>query len=70
MYNILKEYYNGNDQGITTLLIEECSAMLLAGRLAEQELGAIIYSNYASQSAIFLDEYQVGDKGKERELNM
>ena len=58
MYNIIVDYY-GNDQGISHLLLEECTAMLLAGRLAEQELGAVIYSNYASQSAIFLDEYQV-----------
>ena len=63
MYNIIVDYY-GNDQGISHLLLEECTAMLLAGRLAEQELGAVIYSNYASQSAIFLDEYQVRKSGR------
>ena len=33
--------------------------MLLAGRLAEQELGSVIYSTYAAKSAVFLDEFQV-----------
>lgn len=33
--------------------------MLLAGRVAEQELASVLYQNYAAKSAIFLDEYQV-----------
>ena len=47
------------DQSWLQLLIEECTAMLLAGRVAEQELASVLYQTYAAKSAIFLDEYQV-----------
>jgi hypothetical protein len=36
--------------------------MLLAGRVAEQELASVLYSTYASKSAIFQDEYQVNGR--------
>lgn len=58
LHNIFIEYY-GDDQGITQNLISTCSLMLLAGRIAEQELGAAIYPVEAIRAPIFLDEIQV-----------
>ena len=58
MHNIFIEYY-GQDRGITQTLISACSSMLLAGRIAEQELGALIYPIEVIQAPVFLDELQV-----------
>jgi hypothetical protein len=52
------EYY-GDDRGITQVIIQTCTLMLLAGRTAEQELGAIVYPIEVIQAPVFLDEIQV-----------
>ena len=58
LQNIFIEYY-GDDHGITQNLISSCSTWLLAGRIAEQELGAAVYPVEAIRAPIFLDEIQV-----------
>ena len=40
-------------------MISTCTLMLLAGRIAEQELGAAIYPIEVIQAPVFLDELQV-----------
>ena len=52
------EYY-GDDRGISQNLIETCTLMLLAGRIAEQELGAAVYPIEVIRAPEFLDELQV-----------
>ena len=56
--NIFIAYY-GDDQGISQNLIETCTLMLLAGRTAEQEIGAVLYPASARVAPLFLDEMQV-----------
>ena len=56
--NIFIAYY-GDDQGISQNLIETCTLMLLAGRTAEQEIGAALYPASARVAPLFLDEMQV-----------
>lgn len=58
LHNIFIEYY-GDDRGITQSLISSCTLMLLAGRVAEQELGAILYPLEAIRAPIFLDVLEV-----------
>ena len=58
LHNILIEYY-GDDRGISQSLISSCSLWLLAGRIAEQELGAVVYPAEAIRAPVFLDEIQV-----------
>ena len=55
------EYY-GDDRGISQVIISTCTLMLLAGRIAEQELGAIVYPIEVIQAPVFLDEIQVSLK--------
>lgn len=57
LHNIFLEYY-GSDHGANENVIVACTTMLLAGRTAEQEMGPVLYSSYALQSAIFMDELQ------------
>jgi glycosylphosphatidylinositol phospholipase D len=57
LQNIWIAYY-GDDRGISQNLISSCTLMLLAGRIAEQELGAILYPVEAIVAPIFLDEIQ------------
>ena len=57
LHNIFIEYY-GDDRGITPNLISTCSLMLLAGRIAEQELGAAIYPIEVIRAPLFLDILQ------------
>ena len=57
LHNIFIEYY-GDDRGITPNLISTCTLMLLAGRIAEQELGAAIYPIEVIQAPLFLDVLQ------------
>ena len=57
IHNIFIEYY-GDDRGITPNLISTCSLMLLAGRIAEQELGAVIYPVEIIRAPLFLDILQ------------
>ena len=56
--NIFIAYY-GDDHGISQNLIETCTLMLLAGRTAEQEIGAVLYPASARVAPLFLDEMQV-----------
>ena len=58
LHNIIIDYY-GDDRGISQVLIQTCTLMLLAGRTAEQELGAIVYPIEVIQAPVFLDELQV-----------
>ena len=58
LHNIIIEYY-GEDRGISQVIIQTCTLMLLAGRTAEQELGAIVYPIEVIQAPVFLDEIQV-----------
>jgi len=57
LHNIIIDYY-GDDRGISQVLIQTCTLMLLAGRTAEQELGAIVYPIEVIQAPVFLDELQ------------
>ncbi len=58
LHKIFIAYY-GDDRGVTQNIITECTLMLLAARIAEQEIGAAAYPVIAPAAPIFLDEYQV-----------
>ena len=62
LLNIFNAYYDGEDKGLSTNLIQSCALWLLAGRVAEQELGPILYPAIAVEAPLFLDELQVGRK--------
>ena len=57
--NIFIAYYGDDHLGISQNLIETCTLMLLAGRTAEQEIGAVLYPASARVAPLFLDEMQV-----------
>ena len=59
LLNIFNAYYDGEDKGLSTNLIQSCALWLLAGRVAEQELGPLVYPAIAVEAPLFLDELQV-----------